>query len=230
MPIEKFLYLEKLEYADNWINGGEIPSPNLASSYLSDQRSGINTPDETHIIRGDDPRNLTNYGMKFSENNELPLGHIHVAYSKFNNKPIPNTAYMHEIDDGIILSFANIYDQNIGKMLGEKAVCVKILDMEKLRNCLDKQLDTISKMQECHYVSDHIRDHFTKSNADSWQKEYRIFWPTLKQKALIIPKGSAQFVSEIDRTPIPRLIECPCLSGKRYKQCHGKKPRITETM
>lgn len=56
MAIEKYLYLQKLSFAENWINGGEIPAPCLASSYLDSERSGTKTVDETHIIEGDDPR------------------------------------------------------------------------------------------------------------------------------------------------------------------------------
>lgn len=46
--LKVYLYLEKEEWADAWVNGGEIPiTP--ASNYQSDERIGTMTPDENLI-------------------------------------------------------------------------------------------------------------------------------------------------------------------------------------
>lgn len=234
MTIEAFLYLEKPEYAESWMTGGLVPSPKLASSYLSKERKGTMTPDETHIIEGDDPRILSQYGILGIPDGVLPRGSIEAYNNYFNDQPVPNVTYSHRIEDGYILSFSHIFNPEIGACLG-KSVCVKIMDMQKLKRSFDEQMGIESTMGSCNYVHNHIRDHFTKLVADQWQDEFRIFWPTwkikkylfpeaerimlAKPKPLIVPKELVKFVGTIPR--LQRLKLCPCLSGKRYKHCHG---------
>jgi hypothetical protein len=152
-----------------------------------------------------------------------------------NGELLPTIDFSHRIEDGLILSFSNSFDPNIGKTLG-KSVCIKILDMERLHRSFDDQLKVKSRIGNCRYVSNHIKDHFTKNIQDRWQEEYRIFWPIFqtkevlvpkgmrkimtKAKPLIVPKGVAEFVSEI--SPLSRLALCPCSSGRRFKHCHGR--------
>jgi len=233
MAIEKYLYLDKFEYATTWINGGEIPPPSLASSYIDTQRSGTKTPDETHIILGDDPSVFKGMGISL---NDRPLGSIIVSDCVVDDRPV-NAHWWHRVEDAFILSFSNSFDLNIGTMLG-KSVCIKILDMEKLKKHLDKQMNIQSTMRKCEYIQEHTRDHFTKNIADQWQDEYRILWNMFKiqklqipiggklkvatkPKPLLIPKGIAELVSTIP--PLPRLALCPCSSGRRFKHCHGQK-------
>jgi hypothetical protein len=234
MATVKYLYLEKKEFAETWLNGGQIPPPALASSYLGKKRSGTKTIDETHLIEGGDPRVIIESGFIGTRNGELPIGDFEFEGNQMNGVWLPDISFSHEIEDGRILSFSNKFDVGIGQMLG-KAVCIKILDMQKLKVNFDKQLNMISKMGKCKYVSNHIRNHFTKHLEDEWQDEYRIFWPLkldvgvdylknkrkieLHTKPLDVPADLCEFVGEIP--PISRLDFCPCNSGKRFKHCHG---------
>lgn len=190
--MEKFLYLTKLEWVDAWINQGEIPI-SLASSYLSDRRDGILTPDENLIHQSEVP-------IPFYKQHGIGVyncKNITITRCTSNGIELPsvrNAEYYQS--DGGILSMCNTFDLNIAKKL-KKLACIKIKDVEAIRKSFGKQLGCKAIMGECRYTKDHQRGHFLKSVEDSWQNEFRIFFPTIKVKSVRVPSCIAEFVSEI---------------------------------
>lgn len=188
--MEKFLYLTKADWADAWIKGGQIPI-SLASSYLSDSRDGILTPDENLVHDSTYPiPDFRQFGIHFNN-----VKSITMSGNKFNGKKIPdvkNASYYKE--DGLILSFCDELDAKIAHRMGKK-VCVKILDMECLKTVLDKEVGSKGIMKGCTYTKGFQRDHFLKSTEDSWQKEFRIFWPKNKSFWVNIPSNIGELVA-----------------------------------
>ncbi|MDQ6976582.1 MAG: hypothetical protein Q9M75_00555, partial [Ghiorsea sp.] len=105
---------------------------------------------------------------------------------------IINASYYEE--DGLILSFCNNLNESIALKLGKKC-CVKISNLRKLRKIIDKQVGVKGIMGECKYTEDHNRSHFLKSNEDSWQHEYRMFWRHTENQVVTIPKGFGKLVT-----------------------------------
>ncbi|HBC3955648.1 TPA: hypothetical protein KD883_004656 [Vibrio parahaemolyticus] len=191
--MEKYLYLTEVEWADAWINGGEIPI-SLASSYLSESREGIYTPDENLI-------HDSSYPIPAFRQFGIHLGNVKnvtMTGNTFNGKKIPdvkNASYYKE--DGLILSFCNELDAEIARRLGKKA-CVKILDMHQLKVALDSEVGSKGIMKNCSYTKGFKRDHFLKSTEDSWQKEFRLFWKSDKSVWVAIPPNIGELVATYD--------------------------------
>jgi hypothetical protein len=189
--MDVFLYLTKRQWAESWVNGGEIPI-SLASSYLSTVRSGTNTPDENlindmnidiqelrpliSVSEGGGFRNATFQG-NFVKGRRLPDVH--------------DGNYFHE--DGLILSFSLRRSRELATRMGKEA-CVKIHDVDCLRRCIDEQLGQDGTMRACEYTDGPNRNHFLKSTADSWQQEVRIFWPSGSARSVVLPSGIAELV------------------------------------
>jgi hypothetical protein len=187
--VEIFLYLTETEWAKTWIEGGEIPI-NLASSYRSESRDGIMTPDENLIHESAIPiPSLKQHGFHFENVKNLTFT------NNFSNgvrlPDIHNANYYSE--DGLILSFCNHFCLITAEKLGKRA-CVKILDIEKTKKKLDKQLGCKGIMKSCQYTESHQRNHFLKSTEDQWQDEYRIFWKRKIEKRVKVPSGTATLV------------------------------------
>jgi len=189
---EKYLYLGKIEMVHAWTNGGAVPIP-LASSHLDDDRHGTKTPDENLVHNSPIPiPSLLKYGVQVENSKNLTM-----LNCRANGQPIPNLVNVdYFIEDGLVLSFSNSYSKEREKELG-KVACVKILNIEKLKKCLDKQLGCKGLMGECSYTEDHQRNHFLKSTLDSWQDEYRLFWKTTVHTEVVIPPGMAVFMDEL---------------------------------
>ncbi|WP_343547506.1 hypothetical protein [Ralstonia sp.] len=186
---EKFLYLTQVDWADAWVNGGEIPI-SLASSYLSGTRSGIYTPDENRIHRS--PIDLRSLRPAFYFEN---VKNVSIVDCSINGVPIPNIVNAdYYVEDGLILSFCNEFSAEIAKRLGKRA-CVKILDIAELKANLDNQIGLSGTMANCEYTHDHQRNHFLKSVNDAWQKEYRLFWPGHERRVVTIPANTAALVA-----------------------------------
>jgi hypothetical protein len=169
--VEKFLYLTEPEWTRAWIDGGEIPI-NLASAYLSDSRDGIMTPDENLVHESAVPiPSLRQHGFHFANVKNLTFTN---NYSNGARLPdLHNANYYSE--DGLILSFCNHFHVSTAERLGKRA-CVKIINIDRTRKKLDKQLGRKGIMKSCEYTESHQRNHFLKSTEDQWQDEYRIFW------------------------------------------------------
>lgn len=184
----KFLYLTKREWADTWINGGEIPIA-LASQYLSSTREGVLTPDENKIYDLPvDEKTLLDHGVEIGEarNISLKLTSGGRLITQFRNR---NTYS----EDGRILCFCNEKSPSLMKRFG-KEVCVEIPHVLQLKTILDAQLGVRSRAGNCLYTGDHRRDHFLKSSADSWQQEYRLFWSGPGPQKAVLPPGIAKLV------------------------------------
>lgn len=193
--MEKYLYLTEVEWADAWVNGGDIPIA-LASSYLSDNREGIYTPDENLIH--DSPVDLKGLSPFLHIADGAQVKGLTMTNNTFNGRKIPdvvNASYFNE--DGLILSLCNEFSPDIADRM-EKKCCVKIINVEKLRKVIDKQLGCKGRMNDCLYTNNHERNHFLKSIDDSWQKEYRLFWRSLESKWVKLPAGMAEFVCEFE--------------------------------
>jgi hypothetical protein len=190
--MEKYLYLTKLEWVDAWINEGEIPI-NLASIYLSNTRDGTSTPDENLIHQSVVPiPYYKQHGISIENCKNVTISNFRSNGIKLPS--VKNAKYY--LEDGGILSLCNTFDVSIAKKLG-KSACIKILDVETIRKSFGKQLGCKAVMGECQYTTDHQRGQFLKSVEDSWQNEYRIFFPTTKLKSVRVPARVAEFVSEI---------------------------------
>jgi hypothetical protein len=185
--MEKYLYLTKHEWALTWVNGGIIPIL-PASTYLSKERSGTMTPDENRIHNS--PVDVTKLpGIKFSEG--AGVKNLTYTGNVFNGVKAPDVVNaQYYLEDGLILSFCNIKSRSIAQRLGKKA-CVKILNIHSLKYIIDEQLGVDGISGICDYTHDHNRNHFLKYNEDSWQNEYRIFWPLTEPRKVKIPKGTA---------------------------------------
>lgn len=189
--MKKYLYLTKPEWAEAWVNGGSIPL-NQATAYKRMDRDGIYTPDEgliyesTHDVDKFDPT-IINMQGQFKN---ITIGSItvggEVVLSGFNGSRYE--------DDGVILSLCNVMDISIQKKLN-KLVCVEISDFNELKRVIDEQLKVQSEAKSCKYTSGHNRNHFLKSEKDSWQNEFRFFWPIKGPVKVELPPGIAKILS-----------------------------------
>lgn len=188
--MEKYLYLTEKEWSLVWINGGLIPI-RPASTYLSNNRGGIMTPDENRIH--DSQVDVTKLpGVRFCEG--ASVKNFTYTGNVVNGVKAPNVVNaQYYIEDGIILSFCNVGGNDIAKRLG-KSACVKISNLISLKNLIDEQLGVVGVGGDCKYTNDHNRNHFLKSTEDSWQSEYRIFWPLTETRNVEILKGTATLI------------------------------------
>lgn len=187
--MNKYLYLSEEWHCEAWVNGGVIPIK-LASTYLSNKRSGILTPDETLIHRSEFPvPRMKEFGMHFQN-----VKGITVKGCTYNGKKIPNiTNAQYYNEDGLILSFCNIFSPDIARRLG-KVACVEILDINKLQGIINKELGCKAFAGNCKYTKNHERNHFLKSTQDEWQQEYRLFWNITSNKEVSLPQGLARII------------------------------------
>ncbi|MEG4316486.1 hypothetical protein U8L64_15885 [Pseudomonas sp. FIP_A4] len=188
--MHKYLYLTKAQWVDTWVNGGSIPIA-LASSYLSDIRDGIMTPDENLIHESNIPiPSLQQHGIHIENTRNITItGFIS---NGIRQPDILHANYYKE--DGLILSFCNSFNREIAKRMGKEA-CVRILNIEKLRKSIDKQIGCKGIMKDCEYTSSHNRNHFLKHESDAWQDEYRMFWRTTRERWVVLPEGTAELVA-----------------------------------
>lgn len=192
--MKKYLYLTEKEWVLTWTNGGKIPIK-LASTYLSDHRAGTLTPDENLIHKSE--VDLTKLEPFIRIHRGPGPNSLTMKNGTFNGRPAPdiiNASYY--IKDGLILSFSNNLNKEIATRL-EKKACVEIQSIERLKEIIDDQIGVKGIMGVCDYTQDHQRNHFLKSVSDSWQDEYRLFWPVSEERWIFLPSGLA---TEVDLT------------------------------
>jgi len=186
-----YLYLNEHWHVDAWVTGGLIPiSP--ASTYKSMERDGIFTPDENLIHNSAvDIRSLRGC---VDVNPALGVRGLTMIGCERDGVPIPNffNADFYE-DDGLILSFSSRLTGVVARKMKKKA-CVKIIDMDGLRRHLDETLGVQSIAGYCEYTESHERNHFLKSELDSWQAEYRLFWPIKERVEVQLLPGVAELI------------------------------------
>lgn len=188
--MEKFLYLTKPEWVDAWVNGGTVPL-SCASSYLSVERHQTKTPDENLIdTSSHDVKSLEPLVRIVSEGG-ASLTNISIGKVINNGMLVAQDILINrQYEDGLILCVSNRKSNFIAKRFG-KFACVRILDINLLKDALDEQIGVVSQMGKCSYTTGHLRNHFLKSSLDSWQDEFRLFWPNQAAREVIIPKGTA---------------------------------------
>ncbi len=186
--MKKYLYLTKPEWVFPWIRGGVVPLFQ-ASTYLSDERDGVMTPDENLI-------DTSTHDIKaFAGHIKVEGGATAIVTNAiFDGVHYPGTMVFHrKTEDGLVLCLANSKSAELAKRLGKRA-CVEINDVELLKRYIDRQLGVVGVMKACEYTDGHNRNHFLKSSHDSWQDEFRIFWPEAKTTRVSIPSGIAKKV------------------------------------
>lgn len=186
-----YLYLNEHWHADTWVNGGLIPI-NPASTYRSMEREGIFTPDENLIHKAE--VDLMSLSPFLSIEPGAQIRGLTMTNNYMNGVRMPDiTDAQYYLDDGLILSFSTRLTRVLAKKMKKKA-CVRILNMDQLRSSLDKQLGVKSKGELCRYTASHERNHFLKSELDSWQAEFRLFWPITKRVEVSVPCGTAELI------------------------------------
>lgn len=183
-----YLYLRESEWIDAWINGGIIPI-NPASTYLSMERKGIMTPDETLIYESTHDVESWPGFIEMDDVSDITFGSV-----RLNGKLMGTNIHIKEKrrEDGVILSFCNHFSPETAKRLDGKKACVEIVDMELLKSSISKQLGVDCQSGNCQYSESHNRNHFLKSINDKWQDEFRLFWNYPRPIKVEIPKGIAK--------------------------------------
>lgn len=182
--MEKYLYLTELSWVEPWVNGGVIPLK-CASSYKSIERHGIFTPDENLIDTSTHDINQFASAISIENSSVTFFG------GEINGIKLPSVMKIErKTEDGLVLCLANRRSNYIAKRLGKKA-CVKIFNIFELKEVLDEQIGVCSLMDKCEYTKTHLRNHFLKSELDSWQEEYRLFWPGVEAAEVKIKKNMA---------------------------------------
>lgn len=185
--MKKYLYLTQKNWVSPWINGGVVPLY-AANKYLSEERSGVFTPDENLIDTS--THDIKKYSDFFSQDGTCSftvknsfLGGVFHDHMHFEQKT----------ENGLVLCLSNKKRARIALKLGKEA-CVKILDVELLKQHLDEQIGMTGIMKSCEYTNTHKRNHFLKSSLDAWQNEFRVFWPGVESLTVTIPPGIAKEV------------------------------------
>lgn len=182
--MEKYLYLTELSWVEPWVNGGVVPLK-CASSYKSIERHGIFTPDENLIDTS--THDINQFASVISIENSS----VTFFGGEINGIKLPNVMKIdRKTEDGLVLCLANRRSNYIAKRLGKKA-CVKIFNIYELKDMLDEKIGVCSLMDKCEYTKTHLRNHFLKSELDSWQEEYRIFWPGVEAAEVKIKRDMA---------------------------------------
>lgn len=186
-----YLYLNEHWHANTWVNGGVIPI-NPASFYRSTERAGIMTPDENLIHNS--PIDLKSLEPNLYIAPGADIRNLNMIGTVFDGVKIPDiiSADYYE-EDGLILSFSTRLTGIVARKMTKKA-CVKIKSVEALKRYLDAQLGVESIADYCQYTTGHQRNHFLKSDADSWQAEFRIFWPIAERVEVDLPFGVAELI------------------------------------
>lgn len=218
-----YAYLGSTAHVRTWVLGGQLPL-SLASKYKAIERHVALTPDENliHHATGDALPVLREFGIDPYQGSEVT-----------NSLVIGGSSGLVVVDrvavrDGLVLCFSKTSSSVVAARFYRR-LCVRIDDVQGLKRILDAQLGSVSQAGSCDYVADHTRDHFIKSDRDSWQNEFRLFWPDIQaQSSVVLSAGIAAEV-ELDERDVrkhtPRQARnerCGCGSGMNYKRCHGK--------
>jgi len=217
-----YVYLPCASYVTTWVSGRTLPL-SLAGKYKAVERRGALTPDEnlTHRATGNALPILREFGIDPYQGSEVN-----------NSLFIGGSSGLVVVDrvavrDGLVLCFSKTLSSSVAGRF-YRTFCVRIDDVEALKLNLDAQLGSVSQAGSCEYVDDYTRDHFVKSFKDSWQDEFRLFWPDVQAAAnVVLPAGIAVEV-DLDVIEVTKHVprqgrneRCGCDSGLSYKHCHG---------
>jgi hypothetical protein len=188
-----YIYLKNKEFVSNWINEGKVPL-NPASKYSDKERNGVKTPDENiqieitgEIIR---PRIRTTIEkvINIGKGTLIQKGNV-IQDDTIVGK---NITYKQSWEDCIILSISKTLSSEILEKLRDKDAVIEIIDFEKLKSSLDKQIGIVGDCKDCIYTETDERNHFLKHKDDSWQEEFRIIWLGIDKTTWVkLPTGIA---------------------------------------
>lgn len=160
-----------------------------ASSYLSAERHQIFTPDENLIDSS--THNINDFAGIIGFSRGGTLQNISIGKVVINGELFAEDIKINrKHEDGLVLCMSNRKSNFIAKRFG-KLACVRIIDVYHLKSILDEQIGVVSLIGSCAYTKSHLRDHFLKSDLDSWQDEFRLFWPGVMARNVTMPKGLA---------------------------------------
>jgi hypothetical protein len=178
----KYRYFDRVEYALPYVEGG-LARINLASSYLSDQRMGTQTPDEVRNLHVQGiPPELFDRLFSF----QSPIG------SFFD---IEGEQYL---ENGLVLCMSNSLSLGAAGRL-KKNVIVEISNPLKLYEVINAALGIAAVAAHCRYTSGPERNHFLKGEEDAVLDEFRFFWPgtneLLAPVDVLLPPGLGVLVN-----------------------------------
>jgi hypothetical protein len=191
MPV-KYLYLKQAEWAATWQHGGEVPIK-LASAYRGLERKGTQTPDENNL---QEALGASGEEMELIRRANLGPGALSGLLVRLpGGRVLTNVHAEFATWDGYILCFANSVSHDDWEREGKQA-CVVVEDTDVLLKVISEQLGLEGQARECSYTEGASRDVFTKSVRDSWQNEFRMYWPGTgpEQRVVVIPPGTARLL------------------------------------
>ena len=179
-----FLYLTKREWADSWINGGVVPL-SMTTKYISAERDGIYTPDEDFHRR---TIGAPDWAVDRAFNIEGGTFHFQGDIT-INGDSFKNVKHSQFAEPALVLCLSTECSATLAARF-KKEVCIEILDLQSLKDNLDKQVGIVGEPNYCEYTETKNRGHFMKSVDDAWQKEYRIIWPRVtEERQVSITRG-----------------------------------------
>lgn len=200
MHITKYVYIPREDWVSTWLDGGEIPIQ-PASLYrvgCESARQGKMTTDEVLNHESSFPINkLKSLGLDLANIRDLDIVGATFKTKDGSVKKLPdivNASYYEQ--DGLVLCLSNTVSRLRSKKLGHRKFVVQINDIRTLFEVIDKQLGGGGQFGPCRYTQDHNRNAFLKSIRDSWQDEFRFFWPRDNPVTAYveIPKGLCTLV------------------------------------
>ena len=132
-----FLYLEKEEYVKTWLDGGEIPL-SIASSYKSDYRGGVFTPDEVKqfeesgIVDEEEYRKLVNF-----DNSKGQIGINRVRIRNNQGKVVAEDLSVTQYFSDALIFCVSTKCSKEQSIKFKKPYCIEILDFQKLNEVFD---------------------------------------------------------------------------------------------
>lgn len=197
-----YLYLEKPKFVDNWINGAEIPLF-MASKYKSNERKGIETPDELIQSKINGVNSHEDYeliksmfggpqgGMLNNQSKNITIKFNQLTVKDGHSERVvgKNISIEKDYNNALIFCLSTKLCRNLSNKLN-KSFCIEIMDFNKLKCIMDDQIGEIGTAKHISYTKDLNRNEFLKSDEDEWQQEFRIVWKGVKNEMKIkIPGG-----------------------------------------
>jgi hypothetical protein len=197
----KFRYLDNPAYAEYWVKGGPQPL-RLNSYYIGLERSGILTPDEGRVLLA---QNATAEQLALMRDHLLK-GPVRL-HARTVRLPGGSTIENFHSDwaSGLVLCFSNQRNDERWREEG-KRVCVAVDFPRELFRSLSEQIPSYTadnhagnrerRCGVCQYTKTGQLDVFTKNESESWQDEFRMYWPSNKELAVALPPKSGRIVWE----------------------------------
>ncbi|NEU09412.1 hypothetical protein GZH53_13890 [Flavihumibacter sp. R14] len=174
--VKLYVYLEKEEWAESWVNGGSIPIY-LNVKYWSDERDGKLTPDELRqkLITGG-PSEVLEYFIDLDRYTQI-IGNGNIFEIGGKTYQID---FNQRFEEALVLCMATELSQEVADSLTtdgkKKETCVQIMKIHDLTKLICETLGRDCLTGDCQYTDGPNRNHFLKSTRDKNQKEFRLVW------------------------------------------------------